>query len=87
MGGYAYDAVDGNTAQCSRMFITTINRMAGIKLGVKCFHNTWKNPPPIHFEAIIYSLPPSVRMRWAGICLPWSGMGAGYRCLSEGGQP
>ena len=37
-------------------FITTINMIDEKKLGTRCFHKTRKNPAPIHFAAIIYSL-------------------------------
>ncbi len=39
-----------------RTFITAINIMAGIKAGIRCFRSTCRKPPPIHFDAMTYSL-------------------------------
>lgn len=44
-----------------RIFITTINMIAEIKLGPRCLTRICKNDPPIHFEATMYSLLRSCR--------------------------
>ena len=37
-------------------FMTTINMIDEKKFGTRCFHKTRKNPAPIHFAAMMYSL-------------------------------
>lgn len=37
-------------------FMTTINIIDEKKFGTRCFHKTRKNPAPIHFAAMMYSL-------------------------------
>lgn len=50
-----------SVTMAERIFITTINMIAEIKFGPRCRMRIWKNDPPIHFEATMYSLLRSCR--------------------------
>ena len=45
-----------SAAMAARTFITTMNIMEEKKFGARCFRRIWKNPPPMHREAMTYSL-------------------------------